>query len=243
MRTHGLTAKIAGVLFITATVADLISTGLLNPVLSNSHVVGTVSAHQDRVSAGAFFQIVAAFASAGIAISLYPVLRRRHPGLALGSVGFRVIEGVLYVVNAIGALLLLTLGQAFVKAGSPSSSYFETSAELLKALRDRASLMGVLAFYVGAAMYYLAFHRSRLLPRWLSDWGLVGVALGFVAGILVLFGTTGFMSTPDVVLNLPIGVNEMVLAVWLIIRGFDVPTTLPPVTPDSENALLRTGVH
>ena len=41
------------------------------------------------------------------------------------------------------------------------------------------------------------------------------------AGILVLFGVIGSMSTGQVVLNLPIGVNEMVLAVWLIVKGFN----------------------
>ena len=83
--------------------------------------------------------------------------------------------------------------------------------------------MGVLAFYLGASMYYYLFLRSRLIPRWLSGWGLAGTALGGFAALLVLFRVTGYMSDTQVALNLPIGVNEIVLAVWLLVRGVDSP--------------------
>lgn len=221
MASDRSTARFAGVLFITATVASLLSTSFLNPVLNSPDYLLKVFANQDRVIVGAFFQLVAAFASAGIAISLYRVLRRYDEGLALGSVGFRIIEGVFYAVVAIDALLFLTLSQEFVAAGAPSPSYFQSSGGLLLALRDRASLAGVFAFYVGALMYYTVFYRSHLIPRWLSVWGAGGVAFGVLAGLLVLFRVAGYMSTTQVILNLPIAVQEMVLAVWLIVKGFN----------------------
>lgn len=100
-------------------------------------------------------------------------------------------------------------------------SYLHTSGALLRALRDQAGLIGVLAFYLGASMYYYVFYRFRLIPRWLSGWGLTGTALGTFAGLLVLFRVTDYMSTTQIALNVPIGVNEMVLAIWLLVRGFD----------------------
>ena len=92
-RADTVTARVAGSLFIAATVASLLSTGLLNPVFSGSDYLLKISAHPDRIVVGAFFEIVAAFASAGIAVSLYPVLKRYGEALALGSVGFRLLEG------------------------------------------------------------------------------------------------------------------------------------------------------
>jgi Domain of unknown function (DUF4386) len=219
-RPDTLTARVAGSLFIVATLASLLSTGLLDPLLSGSGYLLKISAHPEQVVTGAFFQVVAAFASAGIALSLYPVVRRRGEALAIGSVGFRLLEGGLYLLSAIGALLLLSLGEG-AAAGSPVPSYVRTSGALLRSMRDQADLIGVLAFYVGASMYYYVFYRSRLVPRWLSGWGLAGTALGALAGLLVLFRVTGYMSTAQVALNTPIGVNEMVLAIWLLVRGFD----------------------
>ena len=79
--------------------------------------------------------------------------------------------------------------------------------------------MGVLAFYTGATLYYV-FYRSQLIPRWLSVWGLAGTVLGLVAGLLVLFQSIAVLSSTQVLLSLPIGVQERVWAVWLIVKGF-----------------------
>jgi hypothetical protein len=69
-------------------------------------------------------------------------------------------------------------------------------------------------------MYYYIFYQSKLVPRWLSVWGLVGVTLGIVNGLYDMFGGTP-NETISMLLDLPIFVQEMVLAVWLIVRGFN----------------------
>jgi len=221
MKPDQMTARIAGSLFIVATVASLLSTGLLNPVLSSSDYLSKIAANQNQVVLGALCQMVAAFASAGIAISLYPVLRKHREGLALGAVGLRVVEGVLYIASALAVLLLLSLSREFVTASGATASSFQTTGTLLKALRDQSGLAGSQAFYIGALLYYVIFYESKLIPRWLSGWGVVGVALGLVASVLVMFRVIGYMSTAHVGLNLPIAVQEMVLAVWLIVKGFN----------------------
>lgn len=227
MEAHAVTAKVAGALFIAATAASLAGTALQNPVFDSSRYLATTSAHQGRILAGVFLLMLSAFASAGIAICLYPVLKGYGHGLALGAVGFRIVEGVLSLVSALGALLLLALSQGLAGHRRPVPLSAQLSGEVLKELRNGSSLLSITAFCVGAAMYYCLFYRSNLIPRWLSAWGIAGVALGFVVAIVVLFRLTGFLSTTDVILNVPIGVNEMVLAVWLIARGFTAPPSSP----------------
>ena len=154
--------------------------------------------------------------------SLYPVLKKHSQGLALGAVGFRLIEAVFYIVGVIGIVLLLSLSQEFVKAGAPSSSYFQTlGVILLSGYHWAGNVAGTLAFYIGAMMYYRIFYRTKLIPKWLSGWGLVAVSNGIIASMLVMFQVVGSMSTVQVVLNLPIAVQEMVLAAWLIVKGFN----------------------
>ena len=127
-----------------------------------------------------------------------------------------------YIVGVIGLVLLLSLSQEFVNAGAPSSSYFQTlGVILLSGYHWVGNVAGTLAFYLGAMMYYYIFYRTKLIPRWLSGWGLVAVSMGIVASTLVMFQVMGSMSTVQVVLNLPIAVQEMVLAVWLIVKGFN----------------------
>jgi len=70
-------------------------------------------------------------------------------------------------------------------------------------------------------MYYSVLYRSRLVPRWLSGWGLVGATLVTVAGLLVMLDLAVPLGTTQAILAIPIAVQEMVLAVWLIARGFN----------------------
>ena len=214
-------AVVAGVLFIVATTAGVIGrVVLLDPILEGADILAKVAANQNQVAAGALFGLVGFFTCAGIAIALYPVLRRYSEGLALGSVGLRIIEGVLYSIGAVAVLSMVTLGRGYVEAGAGATSYLQASGELLMIARSWAGMAGTLAFYPAGLMYYLVFYRSRLIPRWLSGWGIVAVTMGFTASILVVFQVITPMTTPQIVLNLPIFLQEMVLAVWLIAKGF-----------------------
>jgi len=70
-------------------------------------------------------------------------------------------------------------------------------------------------------MYYYVFYKSKLIPRWLSVWGLIGVPFWIAANLLHLFGFVKPFSTALILLDLPIATNEVVLALWLIFKGFN----------------------
>jgi hypothetical protein len=222
MQTNRGIAVVTGVAFIVATVAALASAVLLTPILGAPDYLARISANQTQVLLGVLFQFIGAVGCPAIAIALYPVLRRHNEGLALGSVGFRLIEGALYVLIVVCLLLLVTLSRESVTAGAPAASAFQVPGMLLMAARDWLGPVGaVLTFGLGGFMYYWVFYRSRLVPRWLSGWGLVGVTLVTVSGLLVMFGLALPLGTTQAVLAIPIAVQEMVLAVWLIARGFN----------------------
>jgi hypothetical protein len=129
-------------------------------------------------------------------------------------------------------LVLLTLGQKSAVGGSIDPSSLQASGALLLAARDwGAGFVGYITFLLGAGMYYYVMYRARLVPRWLSGWGIVAVVLSMVAtiysGLTQDFGFT----TLNSVLNAPIAVQEMVLAVWLIVKGFNRSAPAPAPAP------------
>ncbi len=209
-------ARLTGVLFIVATVADLLGAAV-RPGLTGTDYLGRVSAEPDRVAAGALLLLVAAFACAGIAVAMYPVLRRTHTGLALGSVVFRTLEAVMYMVAVVCLLSLSTLGQASLSTGADQAALGAIGG-LLLGVREHAALAGVFAFCLGAFLYYAAMFQSRLIPRWLSGWGVAAIGLLAAMGVLALFAGRPVTSFP--LLAFPLFLQEMVLAVWLIARGF-----------------------
>jgi hypothetical protein len=123
MKSERKTAMVAGALFIVATVASLMGNSFTGSILGASDYLTRISANGNPIMVGALLTFVAAAASSGIAISLYPVLRRYNEGLALGAVGFRLIEAVFYIVGAVCRLALFTLSQEYVSAGGQGASH------------------------------------------------------------------------------------------------------------------------
>jgi hypothetical protein len=223
MTTDRKLAIATGVMFIVATVGGLASTVLLQPVLAVPNYLASIALNENQVLLAALFQFIAGAACAGIAIAMYPVIRKQNEGLALGSVAFRVIEGTLYVLVTVTLLLLVSLSHESLEAGPVAASAVQIPGALLMAARDWLGPVGaVLTFGLAAAMYYWVFYRSRLIPRWLSIWGFVGAALLTVSGLLVMFRLAEPLGTAQTAMAAPIAIQEMVLAVWLLAKGFSL---------------------
>ena len=231
MNSEKLPARIVGVLFISCTGAAIVSGVFILPIIGASDYLAEISAKETQMALGAIFYFIMAAAGAGIVIPMYPILKEYNESMALGAVGFRTIEGAIFLVSGMCILALVPLSQEYVQAGASAKPYFQTIGDLLLTgyTIDQAVVPGIFAFSLGALMYYYIFYRSKLVPRWLSVWGLVGVTLGIVNGLYDMFGGIP-NETISMLLDLPIFVQEMVLAVWLIVKGFN------PSAIDSESA-------
>jgi len=148
---------------------------------------------------------------------MFPILKKHNESLALGYVGARIFEGFFFVVAAIGLLSILSLSQEFVNAVAPVASYFQTSGALLLAVFDWSSILLDFPFALSALILNYLYYKSKLIPRWLSVWGLIGGALILATSHLHMFD----LSPSLVYLAAPIGIQEMALAAWLIVKGFN----------------------
>jgi hypothetical protein len=209
-------------------------------VLNGTDDLSRVAAatNEGQVAGAALLYLVAAFTSVGIAISLYPVLKKWNAGLALGSVVFRTMEAVMYIAAVVSLLSLVTLSQHFANPGTAELASFQAIGDSLRSVREHATLAAVFAFSLGAFMYYCLFFQSRLIPRWLSGWGIAASVLMLAACLLALFSDS--YVTGYALLILPIAVQEMVLAVWLIVKGFNVSAIASESAKTETNELLAT---
>jgi hypothetical protein len=225
MNTSRKIAIMVGVFYIAATVAGVLSLPFTEPTLNAPDYLTGVSANQNQVLIGALLALVMAVAVAGIAITVYPVLRKHNASIAIGYVGARIVEGVIDIISVISLLALVKLSQEFVEAGAPDASYYQTLGDILLAVQGWGVhvVLDVAVFPLGALIFNYLLYQSKLVPRWLSGWGLIGAPLWLAGGVLVMFGHDPFSTIP-VLSNLPIGVQEMVFAVWMIVKGFNSTT-------------------
>jgi len=221
MNTERKNAINAGELYIIADLVGFLSFPFMAPV-NAANYLDSVSTNGGLVATGAVLLFIGGAAAIGIAISLYPVLRKYNEGLALGSAGFRTVEGVFDFVGVLGLLILITLSQQFVGAGAPDSSYFQTLGVLsVSGFHWAVNVIKLMVFSLGCLLYYIIFYRTNLIPRWLSGWGIAAAIMTMVSALLVMYGSIAPFSTAQIVLNLPILPQELVLAVWLIVKGFN----------------------
>jgi hypothetical protein len=226
MNTKRKTAIIVGVLYIIGTVSGFLTLVVTKPILDAPDYLIKVSATGNHVITGALLMLVMGLALAMISVAMFSILKRQNEALALGYVVFRGgLETVTYIGVAISWLLLLPLNEAYVQAGTPNASSFQPLGMLLLKAAETSANTTEIIFPLGAMMFSYLLYQSRLIPRWISGWGFVGAIPYLAAGLLHLFGVTGQMSTITMVLVLPTAVQEMVMLVWLIIKGFNPSAT------------------
>jgi hypothetical protein len=237
MNSNRKTAIVVGVSFILG-FAGVFMAVFVKPILDDPNFLFKAAENKNLILMGALSMLIMAFACAGISIWLYPVLSKHNKYLALGAVGFRIIENVFQIVATLGLLSLLTLGQEALKADAPAVPAFQTVGVLLMAVRFWASQAAGIAFGLGALMYYYVFYQSKLIPRWLSGWGLIAISLHLVAIFFAMFGQIdAFSGSPVLFLSAPIFFQELTLAVWLIVKGFN-PSAVNPRTVKTDTSEL-----
>jgi hypothetical protein len=214
-----------GVLYLVATVAPVSGLGAWGTLTDGPGILTNANANEGTMILTLILNLTMAFAVAGVAFMLYPILRRVadtavKKGLALWYVGTRATEGAVFVIAVAATAAFIPLSREFIAAGSPDASHFQSTAEVLLESTDVAYAFGQTVFAIGAAMLYYLLWQSRLIPQWMSLWGLVASPL-FVVASLSLLWTGDPNSTLSTVLYVPMAIQEMVMALWLVFKGFN----------------------
>lgn len=214
---------IVGTFYIAATLSGILSLTFLGTVLQGQDLLTNISENELSLKIGTIFELIMGISVASIAIAIYPVLKRFRSSIAIGYFGARLVEAMLFLINVICLLSLLTLSREFTEASVFGEPRFRTIAELLVNIREWGVHipLDIAVFPVGALLLYFTMYHTKLVPRWISAWGILGAILYLMAGLFVLFEIIQPLSTNQVLLDVPLALQEMVLAVWLIIRGFN----------------------
>jgi hypothetical protein len=219
MNTYRKTAIIVGVLYIMGTVSGILSRVFTGPIQNAQDSLMSISANGNPIILGALFLLTMGLALAMVPVMMFPILKKHNEVLALGYVVFRGgLETVTYMAMAISWLLLLPLSQVY-RVGTPDAPNLHALSTILLGGNEIGSILTIV-FCLGALMFNCLLYKSKLIPRWISGWGLIAVIPYLAGGVLGMVGLFGPSSTITNVLDIPLGVQEMVLAVWLIAKGF-----------------------
>lgn len=220
MNTYRMNAVMAGVLYILGTVFGVLGAVIGGEVfislmsskpLAGVDILSLVAANSSQVTGGALFTIMMGTSLVAMTVSLYPIIKKDSEELAMGMVLFRgALEGTWYFVTALGFFALVALGNEYIATGADSAA-LQSMGNVLYQIQYRLGEVGPIFFLIGAACLYISFYRTRLIPRWLTVWGLIGVVSSMAHTNTVY----------DFYLQMVLVPQEMVMAVWLIVKGFN----------------------
>ncbi len=216
MKSNRDIGRIVGALFLTLMITYSIGAFvLIDPVLNSPDYLTDISTSRTQIIVGVLLELINGIAYVAIAVLVFPILKQLNESMALAYVGLRIIEFTMQIISDLSPLLLTELSQDFVTAGAPDDATFQALGALLQAQRYWANQMVFITYSLGALIFYYLLYRSRLIPRFLSVWGMIGAPLVLIGVLLEAFGFE-----PVVILGGQMGLNEIILGIWLIVKGF-----------------------
>jgi len=223
MITYKRNAIIIGALFIITMLAGAIESNVAAPILQGPLI--NIYPKDSLVKIGALLILVMSIGIVGIAIMLFPVLKKHNETIAITYVSFRTIECVFLIVGAVVSLFLITLSQNYITAGAPENSYFQTISNLAITVRYSSYQIAMSILGLGSLMLCYLLYQSKLIPRWLAAWGFIGYTLLLASALLDIIGIIDTVSGAGMLLYIPGGLWEVLLfPVWLFVKGFNTST-------------------
>lgn len=209
-----------GILIITSIIAGIFSSV---PVLEKPDYLTKLSSIKLQVLIAVFFQCLMAISYTWIAVLLYPIVKKYSTTAASGYFGFRLVGAGFLYVGIVSLLSLLFVSESYISAGQPEASYFHTIAELIRRARDWFNHAGmIIPWSFGGLILYCTFFKMKIVPTWLSIWGIIG---SFLTLIITFLFVLDFMKITAIIyfaFNIPTAFFEITLAVFLFIKGFNI---------------------
>jgi hypothetical protein len=222
-------AALVGLLFLFATAAFIVANSVTTGVLSRPDFLTDASAHTSTLAAGALL-LAGQFGVVGIAVLLFPLLKRHGEALALAHVGFRVTELAASLFYLSVPLLVIELGTRTVDASVSASL-----GVLLQAQHSVAILLIYLVTTAAGMCMSTLLYRSRMIPRWIATLGVIGYPVLLAGCALDLFGLVDVNDGVGLVALVPGGIFELILPIWLLARGFSFPADVPVMSDGGRN--------
>ncbi len=228
MNTYRMNAVMAGALYFLGTVfgvlggvigGEVLTSLISGKPLAGVDLLGLVAANSSRLTVGAFLTLMMGISLVAMTVFLYPVIRKASKELAMGMVLFRgALEGIFYLVTTLNILTLVAVGNEYIATGA-DSAVLQSIGNVLYQFENLKAPVSSIIFLIGATCIYLTFYSTRLIPRWLSVWGLIGVVPYMAYALLHFFHMdTGY----GFYLQMVLAPQEILMAVWLIVKGFNL---------------------
>jgi uncharacterized membrane protein len=220
------TARIVGVLYLAGMVVGIGGNILIQSILTAPDGLTSIAASSMLLAIGAVCWLATVAGDAAHGVLMFPVLKRHSERSAVGYLAARIIDATFIAVMALLILIQVPVAAAYLKAGSADTSSLQTFSTVFSQANLYAYQFAMITVGVAGLILCTAFYRTRLIPRPLAVWGLVGYGVILTGSVLQVLGFDLHS-----IHAIPGGLWEGFIGIWLIVKGFNTPTI--PLHPTS----------
>jgi len=214
--------RLLGVVFLIVAAASISSFILFESVIGTGSISDSlvnIANKPVQMLISILIELITSFGIVALGVLLFVVLQKQNKNIALIALGWFLAEATILAVSKISAFSLLSLSKEYVGAGSPDSSYFQTLGTLFHGADRSGYNIHMLFFGLGGILFYYLFYISRYIPRLLSAWGLIAIALAFIGTWLVFF------DIKIIAMVIPNMAFEITIGIWLLAKGINYKKT------------------
>jgi hypothetical protein len=215
MKPYRMTARIVGVVYLAGFVVGIGGQTLIQSVLTAPDHLATVSTNSMWLILGALLWLITVAGDAAHGVLMFPILKQHSERIAFGHYGARIMDAVFMAIMVLLLLLQIPLGSEYLKALAPDAFYLQALSAVSVQASQYAYQMGMMTLGIAGVMLCYTFYKTKLVPRWLAVWGLVGYTIIFGGMVSEMMGAGLGLAS-----SIPGGLWEMFIGVWLIVKGF-----------------------
>ena len=234
--TYRTTARIVGAMYLAGFVVGITGIVLIQYILGAPDHLAALPANSMLLAFAAVLWLMAAAWDAAHGVLMFPVLKQRNSErIAVGYLGFRIMDGLLIAVMVLFVLVQVPLGSEYVDAGASDASYLQALSTVFMQAQLDAYNIAMTTLGISGLILCYSFYRSRLVPRFLAVWGLVGYATILCGSVVEVLGFN-----LQTIHAIPGGLWEVFIGVWLIVKGFNPSAFASEPTNPNDGVLTGT---
>jgi Domain of unknown function (DUF4386) len=235
--TYRTTARIVGAMYLAGFAVGITGIVLIGSILSGPDHLATLPASSMLLAIAAVLWLMAAAWDAAHGVLMFPVLKQHSSErIAVGYLGFRIMDGLIIAIMVLFVLVQIPIGSAYLNAAGSDASYLQALSNVFQQAQLDAYNIAMTTLGISGLILCYAFYKSKLIPRFLAVWGLVGYAVILGGSVVEVLGFNLLT-----IHAIPGGLWEVFIGVWLIAKGFNPSAFVSePANPDDG---VLTGVE
>ena len=220
MNKYRITARVVGVIYLAGFVVGIAGNLMIQSILGETNRLSAISANSMTLAIGASLWLMAVAGDAAHGVLMFPILKQQSERMAIGYLAARIVDAVFIAIMVLLILIQIPLGSELLNASSTGeASYLQSLSTVFAKSQQYAYEIGMISLGVAGLMLCYTLYRTKLVPRWLALWGIVGYASIFCGMVSAIMG-----SGLGDVFSIPGGLWEVFMGVWLIVKGFNEQT-------------------